>query len=517
MVRLSVNGTRLATLRRFLGFLRWGLALVLLVAAAALSPRLLPFDMDEFAAYQPLGCLTHPLTREANTFRETCGEYDLTPPLLPHALPLRSYRYIGSLPAVPFAPLWWLIGSPVAGRIQGALFLAVAVFLTAKLTRARLRNAAIACFLFPLLVVAFIVDTGPVGLSVIALLATLLGLRASLEARAPRCAVALALATGLSAFCGLWVKLVFVWWIPAIILFAYRQSHGIEKHRALRVLGAFGLAAALPSLALLASRDHDGLRYANVMLRRSVSETQLRRSVRAMLIDLVDSSRAVVRQARVAHHPIDGLPAVAGVVFIVVGAFRRTARGMWTRRWAALAVLTLALMIPSRPAWPHHFAYALFLFVLALTSALEALESAALRWGVVAGGLAMVVWISLGIRSPGAIARPGRGFDKDRLGAFVRAAALDRQNVEVHVSWGTFYISHLFDDSDACVLYARGTREEASALSQARRFADALHRGVLIIREGEEDETERSIVARSVGSPLQTWRFGDWSAARYVR
>ena len=120
MVRLSV-GSKRATLCRFRGFLLWGLALVLLVAAAALSPRVLPFDMDEFAAYQPLGCLAHPLTREANTFREACGEYDLTPPLLSHALPLRSYRYIGSLPAVPFAPFWWLIRSPVAEPYPGGL------------------------------------------------------------------------------------------------------------------------------------------------------------------------------------------------------------------------------------------------------------------------------------------------------------------------------------------------------------------------------------------------------------
>ena len=43
-------------------------------------------------------------------------------------------------------------------------------------------------------------------------------------------------------------------------------------------------------------------------------------------------------------------------------------------------------MISSRPVWPHHFAYALLLFILALTSAFEALENAALRGGVVPAG-----------------------------------------------------------------------------------------------------------------------------------
>ena len=364
--------------------LGWSLALALLIVAAAFSPRVVPFDMDEFVAYQPLGCLTHPLTREANRFREACGEYDLTPPLVGHSLPLRSYLYIGSLPAVTFAPLWWLIRSPVAARIQGALLLAVAAVLISRLTRSRLRNAVMASLFFPLLGVAFVADTGPVGLSVVALLATLLGLRAALNARAQRQALALALLAGIVAFCGLWVKLVFVWWIPAILLFAYWQSRGIERNRALRVLAVLGLAAALPSFFLMVSRDRDGLRYANVMLRRSVGEEKVRRTVRAMIVDFVDSSRAVIREEGIQHKPIDGLPAVAGIAFIMAGAFRSTARGVWTRRWAVLATLTIALMIPSRPVWPHHFAYALLLFVLALTSAFEARPSAA--WVSARGG-----------------------------------------------------------------------------------------------------------------------------------
>jgi hypothetical protein len=197
--------------------------------------------MDEFVAYQPLGCVTHPWSRDANTFREACGEYDLTPPLPGHALPLRSYRYIGSLPVLPFVPLWWLIGAPVAARIQGALFLAVAVLLIAKLTRSSLRNATLASILFPLLGVAFVADTGPVGLSVIAFLSTLLGLRTALNAQAPQRAMALALGAGVMAFCGLWVKLVFVWWIPAMLLFAYWQARGIGRRRARRVLANSGL------------------------------------------------------------------------------------------------------------------------------------------------------------------------------------------------------------------------------------------------------------------------------------
>jgi hypothetical protein len=497
--------------------LAWSLGTAALVAAAALSPRALPFDMDEFVAYQPLGCATHPLTRQANTVREACGEYDLVVPFAATAWPLRAYRYIGSLPAVAFAPTWWLIHAPVAGRVQGALYLTTAIAFIALLTRARPRNAVIACFLFPLLVVAFVADTGPVGPSAVAFLATLLALRAALAATAPGRAFALAVAAGIAAFCGLWVKLVFVWWLPAILLFAYWQARGVPARRLARALAAFAIAAALPSLALLTARDHDGIRYAHVLQRRSGFGPRLVHSARAMAVDLVDSSQAIVRQERIAHVPLDVVPMAAALAFVARGAWRRTARGQWTRRWAALALLTLAVMIPARPEWPHHFVYALVPLVLALTSALAALEGGAMPSAVVAGSLALLVWAGLAVRLPLAIARSGDSFDKDRLGEFVRREGFDRRNVEVHLSWGTFYIAHLFDAPDACVVYARGAREEAVALPAARRFADGLHRGVLVIRNGPEDDVQHAIATRSIGPPLQAWRFGDWSVARYVR
>ena len=78
------------------------LGAVALLAAAALSPRAVPFDMDEFAAYHALGCAAYPLSRQLNVYRERCADDDLVPPLVSRPLPLRSYLYIGSLPVVPF-------------------------------------------------------------------------------------------------------------------------------------------------------------------------------------------------------------------------------------------------------------------------------------------------------------------------------------------------------------------------------------------------------------------------------
>lgn len=98
------------------------LATVGVLALAVLSPRVLPYNMDEFVHYHALGCATAPLGEGLPSFRDGCGLYDLRLPFTRTWLPLRSYYYIGSLPSAVFAPLWRLLGDPVAARLQGGLF-----------------------------------------------------------------------------------------------------------------------------------------------------------------------------------------------------------------------------------------------------------------------------------------------------------------------------------------------------------------------------------------------------------
>src|SRR5262245_41632679 len=152
-----------------------------LLGLAALSPRFIPYCMDEFAHYHALGCAAHPLAgkwsaAEGELFREACGAYDLTLPLTSTRLPLRAYHYIGSLPAIPFLP-FWALGDPVAVRLQGACFLLAVSALLALLTRARFLELLLAAFVFPAYAFAFLVDLGPVGLSLLLLALALLSAR----------------------------------------------------------------------------------------------------------------------------------------------------------------------------------------------------------------------------------------------------------------------------------------------------------------------------------------------------
>jgi len=137
----------------------------LLLVAAWLSPRAIPYNMDEFVHYHALGCATAELSRHLPLIRDGCGYYDLSVPFTSTPLPLRSYVYIGSLPSLPFYPLWRVVRVPAAARLQGAIFFLLWLWLATRLLRVRPVALVTASLVFPLFLATFVVDEGPVGLS----------------------------------------------------------------------------------------------------------------------------------------------------------------------------------------------------------------------------------------------------------------------------------------------------------------------------------------------------------------
>src|SRR5437867_1654254 len=80
---------------------------------------------------------------------------------------------------------------------------------------ARFGTMLLAAFIFPLFPGAFLVDTGPVGISLVLLAAVLLLVGAAARAETTRRAWLPAAAAGAIAFLGVWVKLNFAWLLPA--------------------------------------------------------------------------------------------------------------------------------------------------------------------------------------------------------------------------------------------------------------------------------------------------------------
>jgi hypothetical protein len=493
---------------------------VALLALSWVSPRVIPYNMDEFVHYHALACATAPLQHGLPIFRDGCGLYDLRPPLAASAWPLRSYLYIGSVPAVPFYPFWRLIDDPVSVRVQGAVFALVALLLAARLVRVRLASVATAGVLLPVLLVTFLVDEGPVGLSAVLLLGARAALRRALGADDRRGSLGWSAAAGLLVFLGMWVKLVFAWWLPAVAYFAWSEvrrreggGEGPTRRRTL-ALAVAALSCALPTGLLLASVDRDGRPYLDTALRRGRVEMGpegVGESATRLWSYAVDASRVAPRNLVLRHWRVDVVPGLLALAVVVAGLGRPRRREV--AAWAVLAALTFAIASASPYSqWPHHFFFPLLLLVLALAVSLDGLGPRTRRGVLIAAGL---FWAALVVRWPGASFPTTSSFGKDEMLRTLRARGMDRDTFQVHASWGTYYIAQLFGDRERIVVYLKGISDDRRLLAEVRALAAARGRPVLLVSSRRWDRLQTPAVAETLGSPRRTWRFGDWWAVEY--
>jgi hypothetical protein len=493
---------------------------VLLVAAWA-SPRAIPYNMDEFVHYHALGCATAPLSRELPSFRDGCGLYDLRLPFTSTPLPLRSYYYIGSLPSVPFYPFWRAIGDPVAARIQGAVFFVLSVALAARLLRVRSAAAVVAGLVFPVFLVTFLVDEGPFGLSAVLLLAALLALRRALGAQIRRSAAAWAVLSGVLLAAGVWVKLVFAWWLPGVAAFALGEgwhregSIGAAVRRRRAALAVAAVAFLVPTVLLLASVDRDGRTYASALRRGRISAApeHVQAGAGRLAQYVVQGSVVAPRNLELPPSPVDGLPAGLSAGLLGLATWRRFERRREIVAAAGLAALTFALVASSGfSQWPHHVAFALLWLVLALALALDALGA---RLRLVAVALVAAFWVTLAVRWPASTSPIESSKDKDALLRFVRTQGLDREALQVHSSWGTYYIAQLFGDPGRMVVYIKGVTDDPRQLQQVRDLARVRGRPLLLLSARRWARLQTPEADAILGQPYRAVRFGAWWAVEY--
>jgi hypothetical protein len=311
--------------------------------------------MDEFAPFHALGCAAHPLSAQHHVFREGCGQYGLTLPLLGVSLPLRSYLYIGSLPVLPFYPFWKALDDPVAVRVQGALFFLVALLLAARLVDVPFLRAATAAFVFPLFVGSFLVDTGPVGLSLVLLLATLLLLRRGAVSVSPTRDSAIA---GLLCFLGFWIKPVFGWLIPAVIAYGVLQYVRRSPRLYLRAGSSFLACFLAPTALLLVSRNSEGLPYYEVLsVGRFSLEPQSVGTVASSLFAYVrNGSSLAPRSLFFPASVLDWLPSAIAAAVLLAGLAGERRRDVGV--WITAAILTFGVTVLSgRALASHHLAF----------------------------------------------------------------------------------------------------------------------------------------------------------------
>jgi hypothetical protein len=409
----------------------------------------------------------------------------------------------------------------VAVRVQGAVFFLLWAWLALRLLRVRPGTVIAASLVFPVFLASFVVDEGPVGLSAILLLSALLAARRALDAGTPGRAAAWAVLAGVVLFLGLWVKLVFAWWLPAFALYAVAEAarrapsvgEAVRRWGTASVAGS--LALLLPTLVLLASVDREGRTYASALRFSGVSaEPDAVESVAVRLGGyVVDASLVAPRNIVFPPSRLDLLPALATVGLLARGLSRGLSRRREMAGWALAAALTFALVAGSgHSRWPHHFAFPLVFLVMALALALDAVGR---RGRVAAAALALAFWASLASRLPAAAIPPESAREKDQLLAFVRAERLDRTTLQVHSSWGTYYIAQLFGDRQRMLVYVRSAPDDRAELERLREVAAAHGRPVLLISARRWERLQTPAVDATLGRPERVWPFGSWRVVEY--
>jgi hypothetical protein len=162
--------------------------------------------------------------------------------------------------------------------------------------------------------------------------------------------------------------------------------------------------------------------------------------------------------------------------------------------------------------WPHHFAFPLLLLVVALALALDALGR---RARLATAALALVYWGSLAARLPDTTVPPESAREKDRLLALVREEGLDRTTLQLHSSWGTYYIAQLFGHRDRMLAYVRAAPDAPEHLERLRDVAAAHGRPVLLISARRWERVQTPAVEKALGAPRGSWQFGNWRAVLY--
>lgn len=493
-----------------------------MLGLALLSPRAVPFNMDEFVHYHALGCVTATLGRDLPPARDGCGLYDLRLPGTATPLPLRSYYYIGSFPALPFLPFWLLFDDPVAARVQGVVFLVLLLALAAHLLRVRGAALVTAALVYPVFAASVVVDEGPVGLSALLLLAALACARSAVERRGTPASAAWAAAAGFALFLGVWVKPVFAWWLPAIAAFL---AHEARRRRGTATVAAAPrtawaaaaglLAFVIPTLVLFASVDVAGRPYGAALRRGGVSlqSEQVEAGSGRLLPYLLDGSLLLPRNVSLPGSGVDIVPALLAGGLLIVGLRRGVARRAEVVGWTLVATLTFGLVsLSSYSRWPHHFFFPLLPLVFALALVLDAAGPTVRRVSLAVG---LAFWATLAARWPTAVFPTDASPDKDRLLRFVRDRGLDRETLQVHSSWGTYYVAQLFGDPARLLVYAKGLTDDPRLLRQLAALSRERGRPLLLSSSRRWLRLQTPAAAAILGRPQSAWQFGDWWLVEY--
>ena len=421
-------------------------------------------------------------TQALPSIRDGCGYFDLRLPFTSTPLPLRAYYYIGSLPALPFYPFWRLVDDPVAARLAGAC-----CFLLCDAPRgpAAARASGLDRDREPRLprlarhVPGRRGPGGPVGspaaggaprrpARAAGALERRLG-RVGRRARASRSSWGSGRSS--SSPGGSRPSRSSCWRRPA----GQDPSLAAAARRRLPALVRRSrVPRPRPPLLLLASVDRDGRPYAAALRAGRPLDGARGRGGGGAAARPVRRGRLARRPAQPAAARLAARPRCRWLLSVAAAGPRLPARargGASCATWTLLSALTFGFVAASGYSrWPHHFAFPL----LAAGARARprprgprpgASGSRPWRWPRPSGR-------SLGARLPaGADARRVLAGQGPAAAPSSGSAVSTATSLQVHASWGTYYIAQLFGDPARMLVYARRVGDDPARLRQLAELA----------------------------------------------
>ena len=444
------------------------------------------YSDDEAIHYQPLACVAYPLS-SVNTFRADCHALYLS--IGGHWLPLRSFQYAGAASALFFAPVWWLIGHPVALKVwTGLLWFGNGLLMARILGISWWFVSLVVMFSIPVLA-QHLIDTGPVSLQFLLIqLNVILALFVVSGGGVYRALYSGSVA-GLLAFIAFEQKAFVVFALPfAGLLFVAGLSAATSRRNSMEIgqrprasvwsiclrLGVFMCAftaVATPLFqVLMSAKDRGGIPYGNY-IRGSGDIYSLGRLSQwnAHFVELFTDyfvyptayfHRNFLVRPAVVGKDVAGLPvsqALVVALFVVAMLLLRN------RMWRPLSFLAMSLILSlgdlfwiakASRTWAGH--HAIFAHVIVFVGlAIGAWAAFARHPKIIAAVIGWLLFTQAQIYWVIAHATPDDHADRSRgeMFAIVDQPEFAERHLVVHLSWGSYFIDSLFGPKTQAVIW----------------------------------------------------------------
>lgn len=508
---------------------RWAAAAGIAAAATigmAFFTGLAPYNMDEFLFYDAILCHWFP----GNDLHGSCDPFMLDALGTGWIAPLRSYHYVGSLPALYFFPLFLAFHSPLSARLLNVAMLAAGAWIAGRRFGLRARTSVgLSLLTFPYFF-QHAVDTGPVSPQILATFAAYALIRRWIADGRTRDALCI----GVIVFLSLWVKFSYFWLFPGLLVAVAVELHAQRRwDRCLTagfwLQGAGAAAVATAGLAALLLSNAPGnaasFPYLDALKNsESFGVAELlgnAASSRAAWL-LFHPLEATQRIFHVESHPLLSLAySLLAYGFVPLsmlflawndpGGSRRPKNGPRTAvpllLYGAFLVTVLAIARTKAAVSMHH---AILSYPFLLLSTFAAIEYAAAnakrigarrlqRWAIAYGTAFACVNVALFCVFPFQGKYHHDEPEKMLAHAIVTSPRVSQAYTVVVLDWGMFYYSGLFGSPRGKSVVFEWGIHEATRLEELRSLAAAHGKKLLFLYTTRETAGDLGLIAGSGG------------------